>query len=282
MKKMKISFLVIILNLILFTPVFSQGGLINPPNHDPYERQHNFKHQILNYSPLREADVMWQKRVWRTIDLRQKINHPFYYPTEPQNGRASFMHVLWQAVMQGQVKAYVYEDYDSEFDEIVSPDQIKLDFADTSYVAIIDLNTGQPTGYEDTIVIPFEPKSVFKLIVKEDWFIDKQRSVMDVRISGIAPITIDTKGRDLPMFWVYFPELRTTITKSPVYNRYNDTKRLTFDDLFAKRFFDSYVIKESSVYDRYIAEYKIGLDALLEAEKIKEEIFIKEHDLWEF
>ena len=282
MKKMKISFLVIILNLILFTPVFSQGGLINPPNHDPYERQHNFKHQILNYSPLREADVMWQKRVWRTIDLRQKINHPFYYPTVPQNGRASFMHVLWQAVLQGQVKAYVYEDFDHEFDEIISPDQVKLEFSDTSYNEVFDLNTGQPTGYIDTIPIPFEPKSVFKLIVKEDWFIDKQRSVMDVRISGIAPVMIDKKDKDKPMFWVYFPELRTVITKAPVYNRYNDTKRLTFDDLFAKRFFASYIIKESSVYDRFINEYKVGLDALLEAEKIKEEIFIKEHDLWEF
>ena len=282
MKKMKISFLVIILNLILFTPVFSQGGLINPPNHDPYERQHNFKHQILNYSPLREADVMWQKRVWRNIDLRQKINHPFYYPIEPANGRASFMHVLWQAVLQGQVKAYEYTYADSEFDVIISPDQLRILLETKDSTEITDDDLVGTGVYEQSPPIPFNTSTVYRFTVKEDWFIDKQRSVMDVRIIGIAPFYLDDKGRQIAMFWVYFPELRKVITESPVYNRYNDTKRLTYDDLFAKRFFDSYIIKESSVYDRYISEYTVGLDGLLEAEKIKEEIFIKEHDLWEF
>ena len=46
--------------------------------------------------------------------------------------------------------------------------------------------------------------------------------------------------------------------------------------------FDSYIYKEQNVYDRRISEYVEGLEALLEAEKIKEVIFVKEHDLWEF
>lgn len=46
--------------------------------------------------------------------------------------------------------------------------------------------------------------------------------------------------------------------------------------------FHSYIIKESNVYDRYINAYATGIDALLESERIKNDIFIFEHDLWEF
>ena len=46
--------------------------------------------------------------------------------------------------------------------------------------------------------------------------------------------------------------------------------------------FGSTIIKEASVSDRKINEYMIGLDGLLEAQRIKEEIFNFEHDLWEY
>ena len=49
-----------------------------------------------------------------------------------------------------------------------------------------------------------------------------------------------------------------------------------------KRMFASTIVKEGNVFDRGVTEYMIGLDALLEAEKIKTEIFNIEHDLWEY
>jgi hypothetical protein len=67
-----------------------------------------------------------------------------------------------------------------------------------------------------------------------------------------------------------------------VFNRSNPSERRSFDDIFWKRQFSSYIVKEENVYDRTIAEYKKGMDALLEAQKIKDEIIIFEHDLWEF
>ena len=29
---------------------------------------------------IRESDMIWSTRIWREIDLRQKINLPFYCP----------------------------------------------------------------------------------------------------------------------------------------------------------------------------------------------------------
>ena len=109
---------------------------------------------------------------------------------------------------------------------------------------------------------------------------------MDVRIIGICPVVDDYLNGVFrgykPLFWVYFPEARPIFAKAEVFNRHNSAKRLTYDDVFWKRMFNSYIYKEENVYDRVITDYATGLDALLESERIKTEIFNFEHDLWEY
>jgi gliding motility associated protien GldN len=130
-------------------------------------------------------------------------------------------------------------------------------------------------------------EDITKYWIKEEWFFDKQRSVMDVRILGILAVTSkktesgEDAGGDKPLFWFYYPEIRHVLATNDVYMRHNDSERKSFDDLFWKRMFSSYIIKESNVYDRYIADYALGIDGLLEAEKIKEDVFEFEHDFWQ-
>ena len=136
----------------------------------------------------------------------------------------------------------------------------------------------------------FDRNSVKKWRLKEEWFFDKQRSVMDVRILGLAPLQEDRDevngqilGTFSPLFWVYFPEAREILINAEVFNLVkNNAERRTYDDVFWKRMFGSTIVKESSVMDRKVNEYMVGLDALLEAERIKTEIFNMEHDLWEY
>jgi len=136
----------------------------------------------------------------------------------------------------------------------------------------------------------FDRNQVKKWRLKEEWFFDKQRSVMDVRIIGMAPLKEDRDevsgqltGGFSPLFWVYFPEAREILINAEVFNLVkNNAERRTYDDIFWKRMFGSTITKESSVMDRKVNEYMVGLDALLEAERIKTEIFNMEHDLWEY
>jgi len=67
-----------------------------------------------------------------------------------------------------------------------------------------------------------------------------------------------------------------------VFNWKNGGARLTYDDVFWKRLFDSYVYKDENVYDREISQYAMGMDALLESNRIKTEIFEKEESMWEY
>ena len=139
--------------------------------------------------------------------------------------------------------------------------------------------------------IPFNRNIIKKWRLKEEWFFDKQRSIMDVRIIGLAPLQedrdeVDSRiltGTFSPIFWVYFEDARKVLINAEVFNLVkNDAERRTYDDIFWKRMFSSTIIKESNVMDRDVNEHMVGLDALLEAENIKTEIFNIEHDLWEY
>ena len=110
---------------------------------------------------------------------------------------------------------------------------------------------------------------------------------MDVRILGICPLIniYDDDGNFLSveeMFWIYFPEARPVFAQAEVFNRKNSAERRTYDELFWKRMFASYIYKEDNVYDREIYKYAVGMDALLEADRIKNELFSFEQELWEF
>jgi len=93
---------------------------------------------------------------------------------------------------------------------------------------------------------------------------------------------VEDKDLYKPLFWVYFPQCRQIFATNEVFNAKNDAERRTFEDIFWKRQFNSMSIKETNVYDRYINQYARGIDALLESDRIKNDIFQFEHDLWHF
>lgn len=230
---------------------------------------------------------MWARRVWRVIDLRQKFNHPLYFPTQPTDTRSSLYDILVCAIESGQMNAYatgVMGDLD-DFSIVLSQSEFQDIILDTTEQMIYDPDLDD---YK-TVYLPVrvESKDVVKYLVKEEWFFDKQRSVMDVRIVGICPIqeTFNEFGEFKGykrLFWAYFPEMRYTLAHAPVYIRHNDAGNLSYDDLFLKRMFNSYVVKVSNVYDRYINEFAIGLDALAEGESEEEKIFNFEQDMWHY
>jgi gliding motility associated protien GldN len=136
-----------------------------------------------------------------------------------------------------------------------------------------------------------EYSEVKEFLVKEMWFFDKQRSVIEVRIIGLAPIRMYYRPDDIDqedqrqtlLFWIYYPEARNIFAGEPVYSELNQATTYTFDDIFFKRRFSGFIFKESNVYDdRAINEYTTGLDVLLESESIKKKIFDYEHDMWEY
>ena len=258
-----------------------------------YVKEHVPVRNPIPYTSLREADVMWSKKIIRQLDLKEKLNHPFYYPTKPMADRKSLLQLIIWGFEFASKTAYEFQLTNPLTYEIVAPITTQEammalgDRIDTIPKKDID---GNIIG--DTIVATKVIERTFEVntfIMKEEWFFDRQRSVMDVRIIGLAPMRYyenpEVPGnylRAVP-FWIYFPEFRDLFAKTEVFNPKNDAERRTYDDLFWKRKFSSFIIKESNVYnDRPIGTYAIGLEAMLEGEKVKDFIFQMEHNLWEY
>lgn len=249
----------------------------------PWVKENTPTRRVIPYTHVREQDVMWHRRIWREIDLREKINHPLYYPTTKIDDRKSLFDVIKDAVLAGELSAY--DPSDDEFKIKLTPSEAMVKMGDTISVLVEDPETFElveTNTYQEIASV-----DVVKYHIKEDWFFDRERSIMDVRIMGIAPLVsvLDENGQFKglkSLFWIYFPEARYVFANYDVFNRQNDAERRTFEDIFWKRMFNSYIIKRSNVYDRMLIDYKMGIDRLLEAEQVKEEIFNMEHDVWHF
>lgn len=254
-----------------------------------YVKETNITKRVVPYPYLREADVMYTKRIWQKIDLREKMNQQFYYPIRPIQDRKSLFDVIREALLvEGSLVAYGTGPAgdDDEFRYPMTTAEIDSVLNPTVYIPKIDLETGEKIGDEPK-QIAIESESIKQYLIKEDWIWDRQRSERYVRIIGIAPLMelIDDEGQSkgfTTLFWLYYPECRYVFANNEVYNMFNDAQRRTYEDIFQKRYFSSYVIKESNVYDRSIQSYARGLDALAESRRIKEELFTLEHDLWHY
>ena len=344
MKKWIVSFVMVVGLGIYVEAQDIRGPIANPAPgvlDGVYVQEHIPTKKVVPYEYVREADVVWSKRVWRVIDLREKFNHPLYYPLDDiREGvgdepdwvwkrnptRWSLWTIIRYHIFTGDLTAYA--PYDPEWfawqdgDLFKYPltcakygwtpngtpltDSVFMSFLKEGYFGATDRSGGlvaiESIAYpgEDSLDFAgnvvyypreynwYKSQDIVQYRIKEDWFFDKERSVLDVRIIGIAPVVYgidDATGNIIgfkELFWLYFPECRYVFQNFFVQNRNNDAQRMSFDDLFWKRQFQSYIVKQTNLYDREIDSYKAGVDALLEAEKIKDQIFTFEHDLWNF
>lgn len=272
---------ILVANALMSQPDFGDGDLneVNPCGSENNLLEINKKPIAGQY--IREADVAWEKRVWREIDLKEKQNFPLYYPIDYQACRISLFQLISKHILRGNIVAFADEGYYQPLSlaaarkKIVESDEI----AEVNYDSF---GTEQLTSRlaSDSVSILAR---VTKVRLIEDWYLNKQSSSMEVRIVGMGFFEyVEEKEAYKELFWVYFPSVKKYLAKYRVFNPKNNSDYSTFNDWFLKRQFSSLIIKESNVYDRNIAEYCNGIDALLESDRVKYELFKMEHDWWEY
>jgi len=182
----------------------------------------------------------------------------------------------------------VAPDYKSPF----TAAEVEGAFFKTDTSSTIDYDT-----YEETVAINKSEvyyEDVNRYRVKEIWFFDEEASMLKVRIIGVAPVidNVDPETGIVKypevLFWIYYPTAREHLSKHRVINEENDIAPMTWADLFESRFFSSYIYKITNVLDKRVQDNysaqdeRAGINALLESEQIKAELFNFEHDLWEY
>ncbi|GAB1448762.1 MAG: gliding motility protein GldN [Bacteroidetes bacterium] len=280
----KKSLVVLLFGILSFTS-FAQGVY----DDFIYNRQAVTERKVIPWPYLREADVFFAKRIVRVIDVREKQNQPMAWPKNPLSV------ILYNNIKEGKIIPYTNDSLSSQ----MSIEYFLTLGTDTDYIETpIDPNDPSLTE-TDTIITPMVPElRIQKYRVVEDWLFDKKHSQMYVRIVSIAPRYnvrikgIDLGEQDLCVLKYHAREgsgendLRHLLVNYEIFNRQNDAARLTYDDWFENRLFTSYITKEANQHDMYIKEYDQfkdnGVASLLEGERIKQELFEKEHDYWEY
>lgn len=244
----------------------------------------------LPYEHLRADDAVYRHKVWREIDTREKINLPFKYSADEDNGNQRFISILLQAIQDSAVT--VFANIDDRFTTpMTKADVAKIVGGDEIDVPLYD-SVGNPIGSKK-MRPEINLDSFYKFRIKEEVIFDKESSRLFWRILGIAPVknVITSMGVALgetELFWVYYPDMRPIFARYEVYNGKNFGARMSWEELFESRMFYGRIVKSTidNPYDLQIKNYpglsENGILQLFESENIKEKIFNYEQDLWSY
>ena len=295
---MKKNILLIILGLTLSFALSAQENQLNERQKKMLVAGTNLpkanmvERNVVPYPESEEADIVWQRRITRAVELSEKINHSLYFPTVETRTSKSFIQTLMAGIESGQITAY-NEDYTDTL--TASAVREKFGAIDRTYVDEKLDGSGDTTIH---VKGTFDWAEVKQLIVTEEWFFDKRYSQMFVRIVGICPVrvfqrSVSTADGDeervgdfskRQLFWIYYPDARKYLAKTMCYVTENEAAPWSYDDIFQKRRFSSRIIQEGvSMNNRHVDEYsRSGLEAMLESQRLENEIINIEHDFWEY
>ncbi len=248
----------------------------------------------LAYENLREDDAVYRQKVWREIDTREKMNLPFRYSADDDNGNQRFISILFKAIQDGPDNGgvTVFSGIDDRFTTPLTVGEVAKVVAGESVTVPITDSLGNVVSYKTTAA-EVNLDSFYKFRIKEEVIFDKESSRLFWRILGIAPVknVITSSGVNLgetELFWVYYPDMRPIFAKYEVYNGKNYGARMSWEELFESRMFYGRIIKSTldNPYDQYLKN-QMGLKdnsilQLLEGDAIKNKIFDYEQNLWSY
>ena len=293
--------------IVLFTLLFcteqslAQNNLLNAKVPQEIGFQNAEQLAANNTSPIAygyvdDRDVLWSKTIWEIIDLDERINFPYYYPTI-NNGylsttRQSLFRVLIDNIKSGNINEIYSTSYFN--DKLTAEDlEERLESKKLSAVGIEKSNSGEQVTEDDYDIYKIETDKVVQYRIKGTWYVNKRLGELKYRLLGIAPVAPDVSTLSegpaamadalVPLFWVWFPDAREALNKSQVFNTRNSSQPITFDNMLNSRRFNSIIYQEENVYeDRAVNQYiyEDALRQLLESERIKSVIRDFEQDLW--
>ncbi len=248
--------------------------------------------------PIPEADMMYRKTIWRTVDLREKQNKPLFADSR------QITRIIIEAVKRGELPIYKNDSLTSTitlqaFTENMTMaeegdggrSQIEID-------AGIDPNSDDwgPDAVSSTPIGPisneFFPKDLYQLEIKEDAIFDKKRSRMyyDIKaLTMVVPATLKSniKGRDIPVGTFKYSDLAKVFRAHPQeaiwFNPQNDAEHKNLADAFDLRLFSSFITKVSNPDNASLEDIHGGpKEGLLASQNAANQLIEYEYNLWSF
>ncbi|MDG1652905.1 MAG: gliding motility protein GldN [Flavobacteriaceae bacterium] len=296
---MKKGFFILLLVIALNVNFgWSQSNLLNAkvPQEVGMQIEENLK--PIAYGYVDDRDVLWSKTIWEIVDLNERINFPYYYPTINNgllsNNRKSLYRILYDNIASGNITEIYSTSYFNESEKLTFDDLTDILVSrNLSAEGISKSNAGEQVTEDDYDTYKIETDKIVQYRIKGTWYFNKRLGELKYRLLGIAPVAPDVstlsqgpaamKDALVPLFWIWFPDAREALANSKVFNTRNSSQPITFDHMLNSRRFNATIYKEENVYeDREVKEYiyEDALRQLLESERIKSVIRDFEQDMW--
>lgn len=261
----------------------------------------------------RADDIVWSRIVYRVIDMRYKQNYQLYFPTNSDDPQyRSLFKVIVDGLIDGlpvyrksqdKIKpefsaANMFEKED--IPSLFLINDFSTDYSDDTCYYNVECSDAMLMHYnkaEDKLSFHFYPYEKFvrnqlKYLIQEIIFFDKHNSRLYSKIIAIAPLQSDkifttdnvmSAMHESILFWIPFDALRPYLAQQYMIPQSNDSKRLTFDEYFAKKLYSSYIFGDSNMYNRMIMDYsRTEEEVKKEQQRIFDELLTFEQDLWEY
>jgi gliding motility associated protien GldN len=296
---MKKGFFILLFVVVLHSnSSWSQANLLNAKVPQEVGMKVVEDQSPIAYGYIDDRDVLWSKTIWEIIDLNERINFPYYYPTINNgllsNNRKSLFRILYDNIASGEITEIYSTSYFIESEKLSFEDLTDvLVSRNLSSEGISKSNAGEQVTEDDYDTYKIESDKISQYRIKGTWFFDKRLGELKYRLLGIAPVAPDVstlsqgpeamKDALVPLFWIWFPDAREALANNGVFNTRNSSQPITYDHMLNSRRFNATIYREENVYeDRQVSEYiyEDALRQLLESERIKSEIRDFEQDMW--
>lgn len=296
---MKKGFFILLFVVVLHSnSSWSQANLLNAKVPQEVGMKVVENQSPIAYGYIDDRDVLWSKTIWEIIDLNERINFPYYYPTINNgllsNNRKSLFRILYDNIASGEITEIYSTSYFIESEKLSFEDLTDvLVSRNLSSEGISKSNAGEQVTEDDYDTYKIESDKISQYRIKGTWFFDKRLGELKYRLLGIAPVAPDVstlsqgpeamKDALVPLFWIWFPDAREALANNGVFNTRNSSQPVTYDHMLNSRRFNATIYREENVYeDRQVNEYiyEDALRQLLESERIKSEIRDFEQDMW--
>ena len=256
--------------------------------------------------PVHEDNIMFKKRVWRRMDLREKQNIPFF-----SSKNEITKHII-ESAKAGIIPIYVGDSLQNrrtkeEFLELLEDPKLQ------------DLNAGGDDAWGDSggdswgddsgwgesdgddteeadaateeINTTFSNRQVALLEIVEDMLFDNQRSVLvwDIQaIKLIIPAEEFTSGIEQVIGVFKYKDLVDLFRSNPEqmiwFNPQNSAEHKNLADAFALRLFSARIVKVANPQDNMIIEIydESARQGIMASQWIEYELMEKEHELWSY
>jgi len=225
---------------------------------------------------------MFSKKVWSYIDFKENLNKKLCNNSDIKQKRYPLFEILNLWIATGKIRCFKHANFGSAQNLPLTLAEFKrLGIKrDTVEERRIDEN-GEETLVKELRADTMSSDKILGFVIKEDWFFNKRSVLMEKKVIGFAPVYFDTKAqKQKELYWVYYPECCEMLSSYITLNPDGEKEAFTFRDLFEKRAFSSYVLKESNVYDRDKPENSKGFEVETENKKNRDKFESGEEDLW--